>query len=201
MIKVEDTELDGVKVVTPRVFGDERGYFMESFNARDAELEGLPTEYAQDNHSQSVKGVLRGLHYQYPQWQAKLVRVVRGEIFDVAVDIRKGSKTFGSWVGIVLSEENKKQMFIPEGFAHGFLVLSERADFIYKCTTLYEQDQDRCLLWSDPDIGIDWPLTEPILSDKDKKGQGFATGGKSSLCGQRNSGLDGFGCGRKCDSR
>lgn len=171
MIKVEETKLDGVKIITPRVFGDARGFFMESFNARDAKQKGLPTEYVQDNHSQSTKGVLRGLHYQYPQWQAKLVRVVSGEIFDVAVDIRQGSNTYGQWVGVILSEENKQQMFIPEGFAHGFLVLSERADFIYKCTTLYEPSQDRCLLWNDPEIGVDWPVSNPILSEKDKQGQ------------------------------
>lgn len=146
---------------------------MESFNARDAKQAELPTEYVQDNHSRSAKGVLRGLHYQYPLWQAKLVRVVGGEIFDVAVDIRQGSNTYGHWVGAILSEENQNQMFIPEGFAHGFVVLSERADFIYKCTALYEPSQDRCLLWNDPEIGIEWPVSNPILSEKDEMGQRF----------------------------
>ena len=173
LIEVEETKLDGVKVITPRVFSDTRGFFMESFNAREAEEAGLPTRYVQDNHSQSPKGVLRGLHYQYPQWQAKLVRVTSGEIFDVAVDIRKGSRTYGRWVGVVLSAENKKQMFIPEGFAHGFVVLSDTADFLYKCTTLYEPSQDCCLMWNDPDIGVEWPIDNPVLSERDKKGQRF----------------------------
>ena len=170
---MEETKLDGVKVITPRVFGDSRGFFMESFNARDAEEAGLPTVYLQDNHSQSPKGVLRGLHYQYPQWQAKLVRVTSGEIFDVAVDIRRDSSTYGQWVGVTLSADNKKQMFIPEGFAHGFVVLTDKADFLYKCTTLYEPSQDCCLMWNDPDIGVEWPVSDPILSEKDKKGQRF----------------------------
>lgn len=173
MIEVVDTGLDGVKIVKPRVFGDERGFFMETFNARDAATAGLPVSYVQDNHSQSSRGVLRGLHFQYPQWQGKLIRAVRGSIFDVAVDIRRSSETYGKWFGAVLSEENKTQMYVPEGFAHGFAVLSDTADVIYKCTTLYEPSQDRCLLWNDPDIGIDWPVEEPLISDKDKKGVKF----------------------------
>lgn len=173
MIKVEDTRLKGVKIVTPRVFDDARGFFMETFNARDAGDAGLPTVYVQDNHSRSSKGVVRGLHYQYPQWQAKLVRVGDGEVFDVAVDIRSGSNTYGQWVGVVLSAENKKQMFIPAGFAHGFAVLSATADLIYKCTTQYEPSQDRCLLWNDPDIGVEWPIDDPLISEKDKRGLPF----------------------------
>lgn len=171
MIEVEKTPLDGVKVIQPRVFEDARGFFMETYNVRDAEEAGLPTVFVQDNHSRSARGVLRGLHYQWPQWQGKLVRVVCGEIFDVAVDIRKGSPTFGRWFGAVLSAENKKQMYIAEGFAHGFAVLSETADVVYKCTTLYEPSQDRCLIWSDPDIGVEWPVADPIVSDKDRKGR------------------------------
>lgn len=171
MIKVEQTRLEGVKILTPEVHGDERGFFMETFNVRDARRADIPTEYVQDNHSRSAQGVLRGLHYQYPQWQAKLVRVARGEIFDVAVDIRQGSRTYGQWVGVTLSASNNKQMFIPQGFAHGFVVLSEMADFLYKCTALFKPSQDHCLLWNDPQIGIDWPVGDPILSERDKKGQ------------------------------
>lgn len=143
---------------------------METFNAQDAERHGLPTLYVQDNHSRSSKGVLRGLHYQYPQWQGKLVRAASGEIFDVAVDIRQGSATYGRWTGAVLSEHNKKQMLIPEGFAHGFVVLSDYADLIYKCTSLYDRSQDCCLLWNDPEVRIDWPVADPILSEKDQNG-------------------------------
>lgn len=170
MIEVEETGLDGVKIIKPRVFGDERGFFMETFNARDAEGAGLPVSYVQDNHSQSSRRVLRGLHYQYPQWQGKLVRAASGEIFDVAVDIRPGSATRGEWFGMILSGENKIQMYVPEGFAHGFAVLSAVADVIYKCTTLYEPSQDCCLLWNDADIGIDWPVENPVVSEKDKNG-------------------------------
>lgn len=170
MIEVEETGLAGVKVIKPKVFGDERGFFMETFNARDAAVAGLPVSYVQDNHSQSSRGVLRGLHFQYPQWQGKLVRAASGEIFDVAVDIRPGSATWGEWYGMILSGDNKTQMYVPEGFAHGFAVLSPTADVIYKCTTLYEPSQDRCVLWSDPDIGIDWPIEHPVISEKDKYG-------------------------------
>ena len=173
MIEVVETGLDGVKIVKPKVFGDERGFFMETFNARDAADVGLPVSFVQDNHSRSTRGVLRGLHFQYPQWQGKLVRAASGEIFDVAVDIRQDSETFGKWFGAILSGENKMQMYVPEGFAHGFAVLSETADVIYKCTTLYEPSQDRCLMWNDPDIGIDWPVDRPLVSEKDKKGVKF----------------------------
>ena len=170
MIEVVETGLNGVKIVKPNVFGDERGFFMETFNAKDAGDAGLPVAYVQDNHSQSTRGVLRGLHFQYPQWQGKMVRAASGEIFDVAVDIRRNSDTRGKWFGTILSDENKMQMYVPEGFAHGFAVLSETADVIYKCTTLYEPSQDRCLMWNDPDIDIDWPVDHPLISEKDKKG-------------------------------
>ena len=173
MIEVEETRLDGVRIIKPRVFPDERGFFMETFNAADAANEGLPTLYVQDNHSLSSKGVLRGLHYQYPQWQGKLIRAASGEIFDVAVDIRQGSPTYGEWLGVVLSAENKLQLYVPEGFAHGFVVLSATADLLYKCTTLFDPGQDCCLMWNDPDIGVEWPLSEPIISEKDNKGQRF----------------------------
>ena len=170
-MKVEQTKLDGVLLVTPQVFGDDRGFFMETYNqAKGVEL-GLPAEFVQDNHSKSSKGVLRGLHYQNPQWQGKLVRVVQGEIFDVAVDIRHGSPTFGEWVGAYLNDENKQQLYVPEGFAHGFVVTSDTAEVIYKCTSLYAPDQEGSIQWNDPDIGIDWPLDSPLLSQKDSNAQ------------------------------
>lgn len=174
MFTSEKTPLPGVIVYTPRVFGDTRGWFMETFNARYAAEAGLPAAFAQDNHSSSGRGVLRGLHYQYPTWQGKLVRVVSGEIYDVAVDIRRGSPDFGRWFGVILSAENRKQMYIPEGFAHGFCVLSEAADVIYKCTTSYVPAEDRCILWNDPDIGIRWPVARPLVSEKDARGQRLA---------------------------
>jgi dTDP-4-dehydrorhamnose 3,5-epimerase len=167
---VEKTPLADVIVYTPRVFGDARGWFMETYNARYAAEAGLPVAFVQDNHSFSGRGVLRGLHYQYPTWQGKLVRVVSGEIFDVAVDIRRASPTFGRWFGTNLSAENRKQMYIPEGFAHGFCVLSDTAEVLYKCTTSYVPSEDRCLLWNDLDIGIDWPLAQPLVSEKDARG-------------------------------
>lgn len=167
-MQVEDTPLPGVKLLTPRVFGDDRGFFMETFNQRAAAAAGMPTRWVQDNHSYSQYGVLRGLHYQYPTWQGKLVRVVQGEIFDVAVDIRADSATFGQWFGAWLSGENKKQMFVPDGFAHGFCVTSRDAHVLYKCTTLYEPEEDAGVLWNDPDIGVQWPLDEPIISTKDQ---------------------------------
>lgn len=169
-MQVENTKLDGVLLVTPTVFGDDRGFFMETYNqAKAAEL-GLPDRFVQDNHSKSAKGVLRGLHYQYPQWQGKLVRVVQGEIFDVAVDIRAGSKTFGEWVGYYLNAANKQQLYVPEGFAHGFVVTSETAEVVYKCTALYAPEQEGSLLWNDPAMGIEWPVDEPLLSAKDRVG-------------------------------
>lgn len=167
-MQVEDTPLAGVKLLTPRVFGDDRGFFMETFNQKTAAEAGIPTEWVQDNHSYSQYGVLRGLHYQRPTWQGKLVRVVQGEIFDVAVDIRVDSASFGQWFGTRLSGENKKQLFVPDGFAHGFCVTSRDAHVLYKCTTLYAPEEDAGVLWNDPDIGIQWPVDEPILSTKDQ---------------------------------
>ncbi|GAA6139638.1 dTDP-4-dehydrorhamnose 3,5-epimerase [Arenicella sp. 4NH20-0111] len=170
-MKVETTKLDGVLLVTPQVFGDDRGFFMETYNQQKAEELGLPANFVQDNHSKSSKGVLRGLHYQSPQWQGKLVRTVQGEIFDVAVDIRAGSSTFGDWVGFYLNDENKQQLYVPEGFAHGFVVTSDTAEVVYKCTSLYEPSQEGSVLWNDPDIGIVWPTDAPLLSAKDQIGQ------------------------------
>jgi dTDP-4-dehydrorhamnose 3,5-epimerase len=162
-----------VILFSPKVFGDERGFFFESFNARAfADVIGADLNFVQDNHSKSVRGVLRGLHYQLsPHAQGKLVRVVRGAVFDVAVDIRKKSSTFGKWVGAELSAENKQQLWIPPGFAHAFVTLSETAEFLYKTTDYYAQESERCIAWNDPDIGIEWPISgEPILSAKDQRG-------------------------------
>jgi len=170
VIEVEETEIHDVKIITPQLFADDRGFFIETFNARDATVAGLPDVFVQDNHSYSTNGVLRGLHYQCPQWQDKLVRVVTGEIFDVAVDIRADSPTYGSWVGVLLSAENRKQMYIPAGFAHGFCVTSDDADVLYKVTRLYAPEQDRCIVWNDPEIGIEWPISNPIVSPKDAQG-------------------------------
>jgi dTDP-4-dehydrorhamnose 3,5-epimerase len=160
----------------PKVFGDDRGFFFESFNqARFEEAVGRPVTFVQDNHSRSVRNVLRGLHYQIQQPQGKLVRVAAGEVFDVAVDLRRSSPTFGQWVGAVLSAENKKQLWVPEGFGHGFVVLSESAEFLYKTTDYYAPQHERCIIWNDPTLGIEWPMEgEPVLSAKDMKGAGFA---------------------------
>lgn len=167
-----------VVLFTPRVFGDERGFFFESYNQRAfRETTGLTPDFVQDNHSRSARGVLRGLHYQIePRAQGKLVRVVQGAVFDVAVDIRPGSPTFGRWVGEELSAENKRQMWIPPGFAHGFLTLTESAEFLYKTTDFYSPEHERCIAWDDPDLAIDWPLQgeEPRLSDKDLRGAAFS---------------------------
>lgn len=164
-----------VVLVEPKVFGDERGFFYESFNqARFEEVIGKPVQFVQDNHSRSVKNVLRGLHYQIQQPQGKLVRVVQGEVFDVAVDLRKSSKTFGQWVGEILSAENKRQIWIPEGFAHGFVVLSETAEFLYKTTDYYAPARERCILWNDATLRIQWPDgVQPTLSAKDAQGKAF----------------------------
>lgn len=165
-----------VVLFTPRVFGDARGFFFESFNARTfAETTGLNPDFVQDNHSRSSQGVLRGLHYQLPPHaQGKLVRVVSGEVFDVAVDIRKSSPTFGRWVGATLSAENKQQLWIPPGFAHGFVTLSASAEFLYKTTDFYAPETERCIIWNDPDIGVTWPWSQtPVVSDKDKQGTPF----------------------------
>ena len=170
-MQVIKTNIPDVLIIKPQVYGDDRGFFLESFNEKDFfEQTGLSPKFVQDNHSRSIKNVLRGLHYQIQQPQGKLVRVVIGEVFDVAVDLRKSSPTFGAWSGCLLSAENKRQFWIPEGFAHGFLVLSESADFLYKATNYYAPQYDRTLFWNDPKIGIDWPTEAvPILSDKDQK--------------------------------
>ncbi len=161
-----------VLLLEPRVFGDERGFFYESFNQRQfEEAVGRSVSFVQDNHSRSVKNVLRGLHYQVQQPQGKLVRVVQGEVFDVAVDIRRSSLTFGKWVGVILSAENKHQLWVPEGFAHGFVVLSDTAEFLYKTTDYYAPEHERCIAWDDDDLAIDWPIEQaPALSGKDSQG-------------------------------
>jgi len=166
-LKQLEQVLGGVQLLEPKLFGDDRGWFLESYNAaRFAEL-GLPTTFVQSNLSRSRRGVLRGLHYQWPNPQGKLVQVVEGEVFDVAVDIRRGSSTFGRWFGANLSAANHRQMYVPEGFAHGFAVLSEWATFSYLCTAIYDHPNDRGVRWNDPAIGVDWPLDEPSLSEKD----------------------------------
>ncbi|MDL1980490.1 MAG: dTDP-4-dehydrorhamnose 3,5-epimerase [Deltaproteobacteria bacterium] len=162
------TSLEGVLIIEPRVFKDNRGFFMETYNQNKYQKAGINRRFVQDNLSYSVCGTLRGLHFQIKHPQAKLVQVITGEIFDVAVDIRKGSPTFGNWTGVVLSAQNKRQMFIPEGFAHGFCVLSETAHFSYKCSDFYAPDDEGGIIWSDPDIGIKWPVKEPVISEKDK---------------------------------
>lgn len=161
------TRLPDVILVEPAVFGDDRGFFMEVYHQEKFRGGGITESFVQDNHSRSVRGVLRGLHYQLPNPQGKLVRAVEGSVFDVAVDIRRGSPTFGKWVGVELSEENKRQLWIPAGFAHGFCVTSETAEVVYKCTTLYDGPSDRAIRWNDPAIGIEWPVDDPILSAKD----------------------------------
>lgn len=175
-MRVIATELPDVQIIEPQVFGDDRGFFYESFNARQfADLTGIDCTFVQDNHSRSARGVLRGLHYQVQHAQGKLVRVSAGEVFDVAVDIRHSSPTFGRWVGTLLSAENKRQLWIPEGFAHGFLVLSEFAEFLYKTTDYYAPQHERCIRWDDPQLAIDWPLaTSPLLSGKDQAGTTLA---------------------------
>ncbi|PXX42532.1 dTDP-4-dehydrorhamnose 3,5-epimerase [Undibacterium pigrum] len=175
-MKVIETGLPDVLLLEPRVFGDDRGFFYESFNAKTfAELTGVTTAFVQDNHSKSAKNVLRGLHYQIQQSQGKLVRVTAGEVFDVVVDLRKSSPSFGKATAEILSAENKRQLWIPPGFAHGFLVLSESAEFLYKTTDYWAPEHERCLLWNDPALGIDWPLTDaPLLSAKDALGKPLA---------------------------
>lgn len=177
-MKVIDTAIPEVKILEPRVFGDERGFFMESFNQQRFNLAiGDQVSFVQDNHSRSCQGVLRGLHYQTQQPQGKLVRVVAGAVFDVAVDLRKSSPTFGRWVGAVLSAENKQQLWVPEGFAHGFYVLSESADFLYKTTDYYSPEHERSIAWNDVQLAIDWPLADgqtPAVSAKDAAGVCFA---------------------------
>ena len=175
-ITVETCEIEGLKIITPQVFGDARGYFMETYSQRDFEAAGIDVPFVQDNQSASTQGVLRGLHYQINHPQDKLVRCIRGEVFDVAVDLRRGSKTFGKWHGVILSEENKKQFFVPKGFAHGFYVISEYAEFAYKCSDFYTPGDEGGLMWNDPDIGVEWPLVEGValnLSDRDTKWGGI----------------------------
>lgn len=174
---IESTEIPDVKLIKPKVFEDTRGYFMETYQKEVFIDAGISDEFVQDNHSRSKQGVLRGLHYQIRKTQGKLVRVVKGEIFDVAVDLRESSPTFGQWVGKILSSENKYQLWVPECFAHGFYTLSSQADVIYKVTDYYAPEWDRTLIWDDPDIRIEWPLINnqpPILSEKDAKGKSFA---------------------------
>jgi dTDP-4-dehydrorhamnose 3,5-epimerase len=167
------TRIPDVLIIEPKVFGDDRGWFYESFNEKDfSAAVGRDISFVQDNHSSSKQGVLRGLHYQMEQTQGKLVRVCRGSVFDVAVDLRQSSKTYGQWVGVELSAENKKQLWVPEGFAHGFLVLSEEAEFLYKTTDYWHAASEKCIVWNDPDLGIEWPKVglEPILNPKDAQG-------------------------------
>ena len=166
-----DTPIEGLKIFEPKVFGDDRGYFFESYNFKTFKEAGIPASFVQDNQSRSVFGVLRGLHYQVPPFaQAKLVRVMEGKVLDVVVDIRPNSKTYGEWFSIVLSAENKKQLFIPRGFAHGFLVLSETAEFFYKCDNFYSKESEGCILYNDPKLKIDWQIDmkKVLLSEKDK---------------------------------
>ncbi|GBD94010.1 dTDP-4-dehydrorhamnose 3,5-epimerase [bacterium BMS3Abin05] len=172
-MKVIPTPLEGVLIIEPKVFEDERGFFFESYHYDRYAENGIAVTFVQDNHSRSVKNTLRGLHYQVNPGQGKLVRVVVGEVFDVAVDIRPGSPTFGRWFGAFLSAENKKQMYIPVGFAHGFCVTSKVAEFEYKCTAYYSREDERGILWNDPDLAIDWPVKNPVLSEKDKKNSLF----------------------------
>ena len=175
-MKIIETNIPDVKIIEPTVFGDERGFFMETWSQKafEEKVTGKPTTFVQDNHSKSKKGILRGLHYQTENTQGKLVRVVSGKVFDVAVDLRKSSATFGQWVGVELSSENKRQLWVPEGFAHGFYVMSEEAEFVYKCTDYYNPLAEISIKWDDKNIGIEWPLVgniTPSLSEKDKEGK------------------------------
>lgn len=175
-LSVKPTRLAGVVEIEPRVFADERGFFFESWNRREFAQLGIEQPFVQDNHSRSTRGTLRGLHFQLPRAQGKLVRVVAGRVFDVAVDLRRSSPAFGDWVGVWLSAESKNMLWIPPGFAHGFFVASDEADLLYKCTELYIPEEDRVIRWDDPDLAIDWPLpkdTEPLLSAKDSAGASF----------------------------
>lgn len=167
---IVETKIPGLIIIEPKVFGDNRGFFLETWNKERYRTAGIPEDFVQDNVSLSRRGVLRGLHFQNPHRQGKLVYVLQGDVFDVAVDIRLGSPTFGQWVGIALSAENKLQLYIPRGFAHGFCVTSETALFVYKCTDFYNQGAEGCILWNDPALGIDWPVLAPELSAKDREG-------------------------------
>ena len=169
-MKITKSYLNGCLLIEPQVFGDERGFFLETYQyAKYSNLAGITLPFVQDNHSRSSMGVLRGLHFQKTKPQGKLVRVTRGEVYDVAVDIRQGSPTFGQWDSVILSDKNKVQFWIPPGFAHGFVVLSDSADLEYKCTDYYEPSDEGCILWNDPDLDIPWPINNPILSDKDSR--------------------------------
>jgi dTDP-4-dehydrorhamnose 3,5-epimerase len=168
-LNISETSLPGVLLIEPKVFGDGRGFFMETYRADTFRDFGIADTFVQDNHSRSARGVLRGLHYQEPNAQGKLVRCTRGALFDVAVDIRRGSPSFGRWFGLELSDANKRMLWIPPGFAHGFCALEDDSDLVYKCTSLYDAATDRAILWNDPDIGIEWPIAEPLLSTKDAK--------------------------------
>ncbi len=169
MLKFEETNIKGVYIITPQVFGDSRGFFMETYNENDFAKVGLHFNFVQDNHSKSHKGVLRGLHFQKTHPQTKLVRVIEGEVFDVAVDLRKDSPTYGKWIGEILTAENKKMLLIPRGFAHGFVVLSDTAEFVYKCDDVYHPEDEGGIMFNDPDVNIKWPHVENIeLSEKDK---------------------------------
>ena len=168
-LQILETSLPGVLIIEPRVFTDPRGFFMETYRQNSLAEAGVRETFVQDNHSRSSRGVLRGLHYQLRQPQAKLCRVAQGEVLDIAVDVRLGSPNFGKWVSVLLSGENHRQIFIPKGFAHGFVVRSETADFLYKCSDYFEAADDRGVLWNDPGIGIDWQIDDPIISDKDKR--------------------------------
>lgn len=175
-MKLIETALPEVQLIVPEIFGDDRGWFFESHNQKEFEHLGISASFVQDNHSRSARHVLRGLHYQIQQPQGKLVRVIAGEVFDVAVDIRRSSPHFGQWAGFTLSAENRRMAWIPEGFAHGFIVLSDSAEFLYKTTNYWAPQYERCLLWNDPDIGIEWPVPgTPILSEKDRSGQSLKT--------------------------
>lgn len=175
-MKIIETEIEGPLIIEPRVFGDERGFFMETWNEGAFREAGVDLTFVQDNHSRSQKGVLRGLHFQNPGPQGKLVRVTNGAVFDVAVDLRKNSPTFGKWVGVELTAVNKRMFWVPEGFAHGFLTLSDDTDFLYKCTAPYAPQSEHTLAWNDPAVGIDWPVTDldPIISEKDAVGLALA---------------------------
>jgi dTDP-4-dehydrorhamnose 3,5-epimerase len=167
-----ETSLPGILLIEAKVFGDARGFFLESFRRDVFEEAGIPP-LVQDNHSRSVRNTLRGLHFQHPHGQGKLIRVTSGAVFDVLVDVRRGSPTFGKWEGHELNEDNKRQLWVPPGFAHGFCVLSDTADFLYKCSDYYHPETEHTLLWNDPEVGVQWPVTEPILSEKDKGGVRF----------------------------
>ncbi len=179
--KFEETRIKGLYVIEPTVYGDDRGYFMETYNRREFVEHGINVEFVQDNESYSTRGVLRGLHFQKKNPQGKLVRCISGEVFDVAVDLREGSDTYGDWYGVILSGENKKQFFVPEGFAHGFLVLSETARFCYKCTRFYDPSDEGGLAWDDPGIAIEWPAAENMKIKLSKKDQEYKTLGESKI--------------------